>query len=461
MADSPQGSTAIYPIHDYLAADPRYPFNLQSGWLPRAGSPAMPAFFERVRAADTTKPWAKSVQALSDYIDQNEIVRYLVESACRENLNIIEAHQGVDVGVPRIEDKDALLNGFNALLSHPPGFVNNELVGVPFSAWVVGIDPTLSGATLFRLPMFNEKMSAILNEWYEFLDTPASNIGFRVEDEQWLSPQAKERYDFDIWKRDSDELPYWRSWNSFFTRQFENPEKERPVAHPKTNRIVNSPNDGSIFRWQPNVSKRDVFWFKDMKYSIADMLSSPIPEQQAVIDGCELVDLFDGGYVFQTYLNPYNFHRWWCPANGEVLFDPLVIPGAFFNKLVIPDFAGASTASLPYLAEVNARGVIVFKTEDYGHVCCIPLGMSEISTITFDSEMKRGATVTKGQEMGTFNYGGSSFVVIYQNLPGKRLFFMNADGMPFDQTPVLPQGSASTGGEVTLIGSQIGVWVDI
>ena len=460
MADSPQDRTAIYPIHDYLATDPRYPFNLQSGWLPQAGSPAIQAFFDYVREPDGER-WADSVRALSDYIDENEIIEYLVASACRENRNVIEAHQGKEVGVPRIKDKDALLNGFNKLLKHPPGFVNNELVGVPFSAWVTGIDPTISGATLLRLPMFNEKMSAILNDWHKFLDTPESNTGFRVDGEQWLSPAAKKRYDFDIWKKDSPDLPYWKSWNSFFTRQFEHPKKERPVAHPKTNRIVNSPNDGSLFRWQPHASKRDVFWFKDMRYSIADILSSPIPKQQAVIDKYKLVDLFDGGYVFQTYLNPYNFHRWWCPANGEVLFDPLAIPGAFFNKLVIPDFGGATTASLPYLTAVNARGLIVFKTEDYGHVCCIPLGMSEISTITFDPKMKKGATVTKGQEMGTFNYGGSSFAVLYQNLPGKRLFFINADGIPYDQTPVLPHGSASTGGEVTLIGSQIGMWVDI
>jgi phosphatidylserine decarboxylase len=460
MAESPHGRTAIYPIHDYLAADPRYPYNLQSGWLPQAGSPAIPEFLERVRAADK-KPWATSVQELSDYIDQNEIVRYLVESACRENLNMIEAQQGKQVGVHRIKDKDTLLNGFNKLLSHPPGFVKNELVGVPFSAWMAGIDPTFSGATLFRLPMFNEKMSAILNEWHQFLDTPESNTGFRVEGEQWLSPAAKKHYDFDIWKKDSPELPYWKSWNSFFTRHFEHPKKERPVAHPKTNRIVNSPNDGSLFRWQPHVAKRDVFWFKDMRYSLADILSSPVPKQQAVIDKYKLVDLFDGGYIFQTYLNPYDFHRWWCPVNGEVLFDPLAIPGAFFNKLVIPDFAGATTASLPYLTAVNARGLIVFKTEDYGHVCCMPLGMSEISTVTFDPKMKKGATVTKGQEMGTFNYGGSSFAVIFQNLPNKRLFFVKADGTPYDQTPVLPQGSASTGGEATRVGSQIGVWVDI
>lgn len=67
--------------------------------------------------------------------------------------------------------------------------------------------------------------------------------------------------------------------------------------------------------------------------------------------------------MFQTYLNPYNFHRWWCPVNGTVLFDPITIQGDYFNKLVLPDFAGATTSSLPYLVEVNARGLMVIDTE--------------------------------------------------------------------------------------------------
>jgi phosphatidylserine decarboxylase len=46
-----------------------------------------------------------------------------------------------------------------------------------------------------------------------------------------------------------------------------------------------------------------------MPYSLSDILSSPVKEQQAVIDEYNLVEVFNGGYVFQTYLNPYNFHR--------------------------------------------------------------------------------------------------------------------------------------------------------
>jgi phosphatidylserine decarboxylase len=436
-----------------------YPSNLQTGWLPRSGSYSMQVFFESILKAER-KEYAPCIKELEKFIDGNEVVRFLVDSACDENKNIVDTYgrRADGVPIPRIKDKETLLHGFNTLLTEAPKFVHNDLVGVPFSAFVVGIDPTLSGTALFRLPMFNQKMAAILNDWNKFLDTPASNVGFRVEGEQWLSDDAKKQYDFPVWKKDSEKLPYWKSWNSFFTRNFKNPAKARPIADPDSNQTVICPNDGSLFRWDANVARDDVFWFKDMNYSLADILSSPVPEQQKAIDKYKLLDIFEGGYVFQTYLNPYNFHRWWVPVNGEVLFDPISIPGCFFNKLVIPDFGGATTASLPYLAQVNARGLIVIKTKDYGHVCCIPLGMSEVSSIDFDPAMKKGAKVKKGQEMGMFNYGGSSFAIIYEKLPNKELIFVDSDGVPYPQRPVLPTGSSSTGGNVTLIGSQIGIW---
>ena len=126
---------------------------------------------------------------------------------------------------------------------------------------------------------------------------------------------------------------------------------------------------------------------------------------------------------------------------------------------MIPDFGGATTASLPYLTQVNARGIIVFETANYGRVCCIPLGMSEVSTISFNSDMKKGKEVSKGDKMGTFNYGGSSFVVIYEKLPNKDLIFINAEGKLLEQNPPLPSDSSSTG-VPTNIGAQIGLWIE-
>ncbi|WP_041616314.1 phophatidylserine decarboxylase associated domain-containing protein [Spirosoma linguale] len=434
------------------------PFSVQSSWVPNPNRESFRLFFEMVLKA---KPQAlsPSIQALKELIEGDTVLTFLANNAFQQNGNIIEAHQATkDVPIPRIPDLETLLHAFNTILSMAPQYINDDLVGLPFSALVVGIDATLGGSTLFRLPMFNEKMKAILNEWAIFLDTPSSASGFTIDGKQWLSPTAKHQYEFDLWEKDSPTLPYWRSWDSFFTRKFLDSAKSRPIASPETNQVVICPNDGSLFCWQPQVKRKDVFWLKDMPYSLEDIFSSSVPEEDATIKQYKLAEMFEGGYVFQTYLNPYNFHRWWVPVNGEVLFDPIVIPGCFFSKVVLPDYGGATTASTPYLAEANARGLVVFKTEDYGYVCCIPLGMSEVSTVQFDEGIKQGAKVNKGDEMGMFHYGGSSFVVIYQNLPDKQLIFMDGDGNYYPQQPPPPGSSAGASNYNTNIGSQIGQW---
>ncbi|MEO1701034.1 MAG: phophatidylserine decarboxylase associated domain-containing protein [Pseudomonadota bacterium] len=446
----------------YQTLDVRFESSsVRSGWLPKRGSQTWLKFHEELAEnASVDVALDPTVQDLLGFLKGDPIVSYLMTSACKQNLTMLRApNLDTDgVPIPRIPDADYFAAVCNYLLTWWPHYIDDDLVGLPFSAFTVGIDPTLSGSQLLGLPQFNEKMKAVLNKWHEFLGSPASAQGFAVEGEQWLSPKAKESYDFDIWEKDSPTLPYWNSWNSFFTRNFKDPAQARPIAGRDTNQIVICPNDGSLFRWDWNVAADDTFWFKDMKYSLRDILSSEDPAQQAVIDQHGLVDMFEGGYVFQTYLNPYNFHRWWVPVNGKVLFDPLCVDGDYFNKLILPDFGGATTASLPYLTEVNARGIIVFETEDYGYVCCIPLGMSEVSTISFNDQMIKGTPVTKGQEMGMFNYGGSSFVIIYQNLPNKQLVFMDADGNHYPQRPETATSSAGAGGNVTNIGSQIGVW---
>jgi phosphatidylserine decarboxylase len=451
----------IHQTYDQLEIMP-YPSSLRTGWLPPRGSRAWAAFHEEIgRAVERFEgPLATPVQELLDYLKSDPTVAYLMQQACRQNLTMLNT-KDLDtdgVPIPRIEDADFFAAVCNVLLTWWPRFVHDDLVGLPFSAFTVGIDPTLAGSTLLGLPQFNARMGAVLDAWNTYLGSFDSAGGFMVEGEQWLSPDAKKMYDFDLWQKDQENLPYWTSWNSFFTRNFADPATARPVADPDSNQTAICPNDGSLFRWDWNVATDEPYWFKDMNYSLRDILSSPDPQQQAVIDAYGLVDMFAGGYMLQTYLNPYNFHRWWVPVNGKVLFDPLCVPGAYFNKLILPDFGGATTASLPYLCEVNARGLIVFETPDYGHVCCIPLGMSEVSTISFDPAMSGGASVFKGQQMGMFNYGGSSFAILYENLPDQQLIFMDAAGNHYPQRPVLPSSSAGTGGIVTNIGAQIGVW---
>ena len=436
-------------------------YYVRSGWMPPPGSRSHSKFIEKIKNKPSLSLPA-SIAALGEYIELRPTVSWLMDDAFKQNGIILNApntpnnEYQTGISIPEIPDLKTLLNLFSQVLDEIPQFLDGDLVGLPFSAITVGIDPTLSGRTVFRLPEFNKHMSKILNEWNAFLGSTESMQGF--EKAGWLSPEAKKSYQFDLWATDFDQPPYWNTWNSFFTRQFKDPKKSRPIADPQSNQTVISASDSSLYRWEKQISKEDTFWFKDMPYSLADILSSPLEDQQSIIDQYELVTMFEKGYIFQSYLNPYNYHRWWSPVNGEVLFDPIVIPGDYFNKLVIPDYGGATTESTPYLAQVNARGLVVIETPDFGKVCCIPLGMSEVSTVTFSENVCQGAILQKGDPLGQFNYGGSSFALIFQNLESVELIFEYADGL---RLPAQPQGansSAGSGDYPTNIGSQIGVW---
>jgi phosphatidylserine decarboxylase len=49
----------------------------------------------------------------------------------------------------------------------------------------------------------------------------------------------------------------------------------------------------------------------------------------------------------------------------------------------------------------------------FGHVAYIPVGSVCIGSIVF--EVEKGESFTKGQELGYFQYGGSTVVMLFQN----------------------------------------------
>ena len=134
-------------INDQMDSNPHYPFNLQSEWLPDPNSSAMKSFLIEVQSAPK-EDYAPSIQELDDLISQNPFLTYLIDNACRANSNLIASQlkEAADdqVTLPIISSKEALLNGFNKIMTMPPQYFDNALVGLPFSALVVGIDPTLS-----------------------------------------------------------------------------------------------------------------------------------------------------------------------------------------------------------------------------------------------------------------------------------------------------------------------------
>jgi phosphatidylserine decarboxylase len=61
---------------------------------------------------------------------------------------------------------------------------------------------------------------------------------------------------------------------------------------------------------------------------------------------------------------------------------------------------------------VNTHGLVFIESDAAGLVCVIPIGITEVSSITL--EVKQGNEVKKGTELGYFSFGGSTLCMVFQ-----------------------------------------------
>ncbi len=51
----------------------------------------------------------------------------------------------------------------------------------------------------------------------------------------------------------------------------------------------------------------------------------------------------------------------------------------------------------------------------------MPIGMSQVASVNFEANLKVGDTVQKGDLLGYFLFGGSDFVLVFQEKAGFKL----------------------------------------
>ena len=176
----------------------------------------------------------------------------------------------------------------------------------------------------------------------------------------------------------------------------------RPISKPNDPSCIVAPCEGAVYRTATGVNIKDKFWLKGQPYSIEHMLGeSPFSSD------------FAGGSIFQAFLSPYNYHRWHSPVDGTIKFiQP--IKGSYYAA--IPDGEGcdAIVRSQGYITHTATRTLIFIKCDDdrIGLICFIAVGMVEVSSCEVIA--KKGKQVKKGEELGTFHFGGSSFCLLFR-----------------------------------------------
>lgn len=286
---------------------------------------------------------------------------------------------------------------------------------------------TPAGFAAYRDPRVNAMLKKILNAWCTYLDSSDSLYVLNDSPSGWKSEQARRAVGIEQYQHDPhDEHWGFASWNGFFTRHFA--DGQRPVAAPDDDKVVVSACESTPYGIATNVKRQDRFWIKSQPYSLEDMLA-----------GDDAVDQLVGGTVYQAFLSATNYHRWHSPVAGTIV-RAFVKDGSYYSEA---DSEGADavepTNSQSYLAHVAARAVIIIEADDpvIGVMAFVPVGMSEVSSCMIDPKLTPGFHVSKGEELGYFQFGGSTHCLVFR--PGAIAdFALTALPQPHDpQAPLV------------------------
>ena len=367
-----------------------------------------PEAIERVRASVLAKvvggmselPVHPVIAEFQELINRDPVVRMYMTNMVKEIPPQCKEHH------PKTARE--LLLQLNAVLTVAPPYVPpgegeaTALVGTPFSAVLIWTMGTPSGFAAYRHPPINAMFQRLLLAWTGFLDSSDSRSVLNPGPSGWQSEPAMKQLDMDDYVYDPN-AEYWgfKSWNDFFTRKVK--AGKRPIAEPHNPTVVTAACDSQVYRIAHDVRPTSPFWIKGEPYSLHDMLDGNYVEQ------------FEGGDVFQAFLSPFNYHRWHSPVSGKVV-KAYVKEGLLFSQ---DTFWGEDPTdqdhSEGYLAHVQTRAIIFIQADEpIGMVCVMPIGMVEISTCVINEKIKPGARVEKGQELGYFQFGGSTHCVMFR-----------------------------------------------
>lgn len=200
---------------------------------------------------------------------------------------------------------------------------------------------------------------------------------------KWLISKFIERNEINM---DIYEECDYSSFNDFFTRKIK--PDSRPV--PEDLDVLISPCDclATVYPIQENTT----FSIKNTEYTLRSLLRSP-----------RLAKHFRSGYAYILRLTVEDYHRYLYSVSGKQSKN-YHIDGTFHTVNPI------ANDYLPIYKE-NTREYTVIHSKEFGDVLQMEVGALLVGKI---SNHKQSTVVTRGEEKGFFEYGGSTIVVLTQ-----------------------------------------------
>lgn len=372
------------------------------------------------KANGTLAPLEPVMQDFKNWVTSHSTYRMWVNSMIEQSNAFIATHPE-DVGTIQ-EDGDAVwidgYDGFfetlNEIITTSPAFNETMMVGTPMNGFLAVSMATEAGLALFHDTTFNQQFKKVLDAWNTFLKSAKSLDKLDINDPEkpgsWISVKAHEAGVWHEMVHDRHEQGYgYDSWNAFFIRHF------KPGARPFKGNARTQINIGcetTPWQYTPDAKFESRFWIKDVNYSLLDLFGGQ----------AQWAKLFEGGQIYQGFLSATHYHRWSAPCDGHIVRS-WVQPGTYFAQRPgqgEDQGTWEGTESQPYLGQVAARAIFIFEHETAGYVALLCIGMVEVSTCVIKPStyiVEEGAdpvAITRGTEIGHFEFGGSTHMMIFQ-----------------------------------------------
>jgi len=249
-------------------------------------------------------------------------------------------------------------------------------------------------------------LNSFSKSWGKYLDTPDS----------WNAEYYQMAFNdpaFGLQNGWYEDGSNWKTFNQFFSRYLSSPEK-RPIASPEDNSVVVSFAD----------SKPLGVWAIDDNSNIVS--NGGVPVKSATLrsvvnligEDSKYKEAFANGTFTHSFLNVNDYHRYHFSMGGTIKEARIIQGTNPTGGSISWDGENRRYAFNPSdvgWQTVETRGCVILDAGEYGLVALLPIGMAAVGSVNFEDNIKPGLQVEKGDMLGHFAFGGSDFIMVFQD----------------------------------------------
>lgn len=201
-------------------------------------------------------------------------------------------------------------------------------------------------------------------------------------------------YGIDMSQFEPSDINEYPTFQDFFIRKHK--PGFRPIASPDDKTIATCVADSRLVVYDSLPQARSI-WIKGHHFTLENLVGAEEPLKK-----------WADAAVASFRLSPQDYHRYHSPVTGHVKW----------YKSIHGDYYAVDPLCIRSDIDVltsNARCVVAIQSEELGEVLFVAIGAKEVGTVKIHEHFQKpGTQVQKGDEIGMFEFGGSSIIVAFE-----------------------------------------------